>query len=204
MKNTYKQFISNFSKLLFVLVVIFSSSCNLFTSDAERRAADSTEILQVIIGAYQWNADTDATSAIEFPLEVKNDTILGIDKQAFDQDLDSLKKVPVFSTEFFARYKTAAYKIDSCFRNDKEKYSSKDIPPYGPFDGDLFCDCQDGPEDIIGSMQFDSLKIENDHAYIVWTWKGWDNAPYYIKLQKENEHWKISQLQGLDELPYIN
>src|SRR4051812_3948721 len=159
MKNIYKQIIINGIKSLFVLVIIFSSSCNLFTSDAERRAADSTEILKVIISAYQWNADSNAATAIEFPLEMKNDTILGIDKQAFAQDFDSVKKVPVFTTGFFAQYKKAAEKIDSCFRNDKEKYSSKDVPPYGPFDGDLFCDCQDGPEDLVGSMQFDSLKI---------------------------------------------
>ncbi len=170
-------------------------------SDVSSYHSDSLAIVQTIKNAYRWNEDTASAPHIEFPLFSKNDTILGIDQTELEKSITLIKKTDLFSNTFLTQYRLVAHKIDSCFKKDTATYSDG-IPPYGPYDYDLFCDCQDGPDDPIASMQFDSLKISDTSASLVWKWKEWnDKAPYYIKLVKENNHWKIANLLGLDELP---
>ena len=150
---------------------------------------------------YKWHFNIKTT--LLFPLSIKDSIITGIDFNADSENIRVIKSSNFFSYEFIKTYKKLENLLDLSYKKDSARYNAYgEIPPYGPYDFDIFCNCQDSPDTPYVYMFFEDLKINNGTAKINWGWNGGGmkkKADYYVMLKLENSKWKITNLMGFDD-----
>jgi hypothetical protein len=177
------------------LLIFFSFSSLAYTQNTKVTAAtnaksDSAELKALVIKLLKWHF---ADKKIDFELLKKpKDTIYtGIDWQAHTKRVTELEKTNFFTKSFLDNYQKIALHLDKELKQNKTKYIAGELPPYGN-DADEWCNCQDYP-DKFWKLDIVALKIKENFATYKWTWG--DNSFYSIKARKENNIWKIAELE---------
>ena len=132
---------------------------------------------------------------MDFEPLLKNpkDTIYtGIDWQAHKKRVAELEKTNFFTKSFLDNYQQIALHLDKELKQNKTKYIVGELPPFGD-DASEWCDCQDYPGNFWKRLKIIVLKINNNSATIKWTWG--DNFFYSLKASKENNIWKIAEME---------
>jgi hypothetical protein len=104
----------------------------------------------------------------------------------------ALDKTNFFTKCFLDNYQKIALHLDKELKQNKTKYIVGELPPYGN-DANEWCNCQDYPSKIWKLLKIVALKITDNSATFKWTWG--DNYFYSIKAEKENNIWKIAELE---------
>ena len=183
----------------FLFLIVFSSCVQNAENQLDKRVADSIAITQVVTGFYKWSYQQH-NDVGSFKLLDKDSIYIGIDFDSVKKNIERFENNGFFDNEFIAGYKQLADKIDAVYKNEPFRIDDG-IPPYGPFDYDVYFNSQDMPENPVENFFYDSLKIENNKAEIWWGWKDWDDGKprYYVKLRFDNNQWKITNLMGFDQ-----
>ncbi|MDB5274024.1 MAG: hypothetical protein JWO58_2391 [Chitinophagaceae bacterium] len=163
-------------------------------------STDKANIAQLLREVYNWYETKEYNQAY-FDLHEKDSIYTGIDTLALTKKINRWKALNYFAPAFFEEYRSLAQKVDQELK--KDKYMLGDIPPYA--DADLWCNCQDFPNEYWNSLIIKDLVIKDNNASLYWTWssKEYESGfKYHVKLQKENGQWKVSYLEGLDSSKY--
>ena len=200
-------------KNIFVLVAFLSLSitalltnCSSKTQETENKidstAIDSTQILQTIKDMYSWH-ETDTTQLSDFTLAYPNNGFCtGIDREINNNRIAELKKTDFFADDFFNNYERILKKIDTEIKADTAKYQEGDGLENNYLDASPWCNCQDNPDKFWETLKIKDLVINGNVATTKWTWiwNDVDNFSYQVKLKKVNNVWKISNLEGFDNM----
>lgn len=199
----------NLSILPFVLLLSTSSfliNCTNTSNSQDTQAVDSvamdsTQILQNIKAMYAWS-ETDTTQLYDFTLAYPKGFCTGIDQKANDNRMAELKETGFFDEAFFENYKQILTKIDTEIKADTAKYQEGDGLENDYFGANPWCNCQDSPDKYWETMKIKDLVINGNVATAKWTWIWNDTNPfsYEVKLKKANNTWKITNLEGFDNL----
>src|ERR1041385_2298962 len=103
-----------------------------------------------------------------------------------------LEKTDLFAKDFLDNYQNIALHLDKELKQNKTKYFVGDLPPYGD-ETNEWCNCQDYLGNIWKHLKIVDLKINDNSATFKWTWG--DNFFYSVKTRKENNVWKITELE---------
>jgi Protein of unknown function (DUF3828) len=192
---------------LFLSASAFLTNCSPKTQETEAKidstGIDSTQILQTIKAMYTW-VETDTTQLSDFTLAYpKGGFCTGIDRTANDNRMTELKETGFFADEFFDNYNRILKKIDTEIKADTAKYKEGDGLETNYIDASPWCSCQDYPDKYWENMKIKDLVINGDEATAKWFWIWGDEKEefhYAIKLKKVNNTWKISNLEGFENM----
>src|SRR5215471_18026072 len=150
---------------------------------------DSLELKTLVIDLLKWH-EKDKHADFDFK---KNDSVyVGIDWQKHKARMTELEGTNLFTKHFLDNYQKIALHLDKELRENKEKYYVGDLPPYGN-ESNEWCNCQDYLGNIWNVLKIVNLKIKDTTATFKWTWsKGFS---YSVKATKENNVWKIAELE---------
>ena len=154
--------------------------------------SDSTELKSLVVKLLKWH-ESDKKSDFE-PLtgDSKDTVYTGINWQLHKTRMAELEKTNFFAKDFLDNYQNIALHVDKELKENKTKYLVGDLPPYGD-ETNEWCNCQDYPGNIWKHLKIVNLKITDNSATFKWTWG--DNFFYSIKASKENNVWKIAELE---------
>lgn len=159
---------------------------------------DKQQLETLLRKTYEWVETKNSNNDFDVVENKKGDKYIGLNLKAHNKRLEELKKTNFFAQEFLDNYNKIAIKIGDNLKTKKMEYFVGDLPPYGN-DANMWCDCQDSPEQYWKTMKINIIKIENNKASLNWTWTEWkDKAKYNVKAVKENGIWKIAYLEGFD------
>ena len=159
---------------------------------------DKQQLETLMRKAYEW-IETKASQSDFDPIEnEKGDKYIGLDIKAHNKKLAELKKSNFFAQEFIDNYNKIGLKIGNNLQTKKMEWLVGDLPPYGN-DANMWCNCQDNPEEYWKTLRLNNLKIDNNKASFNWMWTAWkEGSNYKVRAVKENGIWKIAYLQGFD------
>ena len=162
------------------------------TSSSTSFKTDSTELKSLVVELLKWH-ETDKKSDFEPLLNSPTDTIYtGINWELHKKRVAELEKTSFFSRDFLDNYQNIASHLDKELKLNKTKYFVGDLPPYGN-EANEWCNCQDYPGNIWKRLQIVNLTINDNAAAFQWTWG--ENFFYSIKARKENNVWKIAEME---------
>lgn len=169
----------------------FAYSQNTKVAATTNVKSDSTNLKALVVKLLKWH-DTDKNSDFEPLLKNPKDSIYkGINWQAHKKRMAELEKTNFFTKNFLENYQKIAIHIDKELKQNKTKYSVGDLPPYDH--ANEWCNCQDYPSNIWKRLKIVALKINDNTATFKWTWG--DKFFYSVKAKKENNIWKINELE---------
>ncbi len=161
------------------------------TSIAKKNQSDSVDLNILVIKLLRWH-NTDKNSDFEPLLKNSTDTVYTeIDWQIHKKRFVDLAKTNFFSKAFLDNYQKIALHLDKELKQNKIKYIVGDLPPYEH--SNEWCNCQDFPSNFWTRLKIVALKIDNNSATFKWTWG--NNFFYSVKAKKENNVWKIAELE---------
>jgi hypothetical protein len=154
--------------------------------------SDTVSLSKLIKRLLQW-AETDTNLDFKVMMDVsEGDVYTGIDWKAHDKRIKQLSETNLFTGFFLKNYQDIAVHLDKELKQNSEKYYVGELPPYGS-NSNVWCNCQDYPEDWEKLILIIDLKINTDSANFKWTW---DKEYYnFVRVQKENSSWRISYLE---------
>lgn len=157
--------------------------------------ADSIILKNLIIKLLNWS-ETDETPDFDVFVNSEEDSIYtGIHWATHKKRLNQLEKTGFFTESFLQNYQNIAEFLDKELKQNSEKYYAGEIPPYSN-DANIWCNCQDYPEDWEKNIIIVHLNMDTNTANFQWSW---DNENYYsVKAEKDNCLWKISYLEHFD------
>ncbi len=168
----------------------FSQNTNITAKTNARN--DSANLKSLVVKLLQWHF-ADTIGDFEPLLKNPKDTVYaGIDWQAQKKRVAELEKTNFFTKGFVDNYQKIALHLDKELKENKTKYIVGELPPYGN-DANEWCNCQDYPDKYWKLLKIVALKIDVNTATFKWTWG--DNEFYSIKARKENNIWKIEELE---------
>ena len=179
---------------LFILCFFlsFAYSQNTKVSATTNGNVDSAELKALVVKLLKWHG-TDKKSDFEPLLKNPTDTIYsGIDWQAHKQRIAELEKTNFFTKDFLDNYQKIALHLDKELKQNKIKYAVGDLAPYGN-EANEWCNCQDYPANIFKRLKIVDLKINDNSAAFKWT--SGVKFFYSVKAKKENDVWKIAELE---------
>ncbi len=189
MKGQIK-FISSLLMLLLFANLAHSQNTNISVSIHTK--ADSADLKALVVKLLKWH-DTDKNLDFELAFQNPKDTVYsGINWTVHKNRVTELEKTNFFSKDFLDNYQKIASHLDKELKQNKTKYIVGELPPYGN-DANEWCNCQDYPSNIWKRLKVVALKINGNSATFRWTWG--DNFFYSVKAKKENNIWKISELE---------
>lgn len=161
-------------------------------------SSDSTELTALIRNVYEWHLTQHKKNGFPFKITgTKKDLIAGIDWDAYENEMQELRKTQYFSDYFFAAYQTIAHSIDSSIQqSDKKWRDANDGMSIWETGADDWCNCQDYPDDYWKLLTLNNFSTEKDEITFYWTWGDETVRQYQMKARKENGNWKISYIQG--------
>lgn len=193
---------------LFLSATAFLTNCSNKTQETENKvdstgigSTDTTQILETIKATYTW-VETDTTQLYDFALAYpKGGFCTGIDRTANDNRMAELKATGFFADEFFDNYNRILKKIDTEIKADTAKYKEGDGLETNYIDASPWCSCQDYPDKYWETMKIKDLVINGDVATAKWFWI-WEKEEfsYAVKLKKVGNTWKISSLEGFENM----
>lgn len=134
-----------------------------------------------------------------------NDSIFIIDLDQHKLNLDKLKSIVFFATEFIENYNQIILTLDKKFRDKELEWLVGDLPPFGQ-NASPWCHCQDTPyENSWDFIEIEIINLDGNQGELIWKWgdvelnesSSW-NTPYKFRVVKENDKWKISYMEGFD------
>ncbi|MDA6069979.1 hypothetical protein NJT12_10160 [Flavobacterium sp. AC] len=160
--------------------------------------SDKQQLESLLRKTYEWIETKSSKMDFDVVENKKGDKYIGLNLKAHTKRLEELKKTNFFAQEFLDNYNKIGLKIGDNLKTNKMEYLVGDLPPYGN-DANMWCDCQDSPDEYWKTMKISIVKIDNNKATLNWTWTEWkDKSKYNVKAIKENGIWKISYLEGFD------
>jgi len=171
------------------------------TATAQKKATpysfqDSIALLQLTKKLYQWNQIDDNDDYFSPLQKDKSDTVyFGLDMKLHQQKLKKLRISGLFSETFISNYNKIAMAIDEKMKDSTLQWKIGELPPFGN-DANLWCNCQDVPDDFLGKLYIMHLKEEKDGIFYNCAWG--DGMVYNLKAVKVNNQWKISKMEGFD------
>jgi hypothetical protein len=160
--------------------------------------SDKQQLETLIRKTYEWIETKTVKNDFDVVENKKGDKYIGLNLKAHNKKLEELKKSNFFTQEFIDNYNKIGLKIGDNLKTKKMEWLVGDLPPYGN-DADMWCNCQDNPEEYWKTMKLNNLKITNNKASFNWIWTAWKESPSYkVKAVKENGIWKIAYLEGFD------
>lgn len=188
-----KRQIKIFARLLILCSLTgFAYSQNTKVTITPNAESDSADLKVLVVKLLKWHG-TDKNQDFEPLLKNPKDTIYtGINWQAHKKRVAELEKTNFFTKTFLDNYQKIALQLDKEFKQNETKYAVGDLPPYGN-DANEWCNCQDYPGNIFKRLKIVGLKINDNSATFKWTWGA--NFFYSVKAKKENNVWKIAELE---------
>ena len=169
----------------------FAHSQNTKVTSTANTQRDSADLRALVIKVLKWH-ETDTTMDFDPILQNPKDTIYtGIDWQAHKKRVAELDKTNFFTRSFLDNYQKIALHLDKELKQNKTKYIVGELQPYGN-DANEWCNCQDYPVNW-KHIKILALKIKDNSATFKWTWG--DNDFYSIKARKEDNIWKIAEME---------
>ena len=167
-----------------------SVSTNL-EQDSIKFKKDSIKLKKLVINLLEWHAKDTGD---DFDVISSHDSIyVGINWQSHKKRMAQLAKTNFFTKNFLDNYQNIALHLDKELKENKEKWLVGDIPPYSD-DANDWCNCQDYPSDNWqNTLKIINLNIKDTIATFKWTWS--KDFSYSVKAVKENEIWKIAELE---------
>jgi len=184
-------------KIIAGLLILFSFSGFAYSQNTKVTAtanakSDSADLKALVVKLLKWH-EKDNNMDFEPLLKNPKDTIYtGIDWQAHKKRVTELEKTNLFTKSFLDNYQQIALHLDKELKQNKTKYIVGELPPFGS-DANEWCDCQDYPSNYLKRLKILALKINNNSATFKWTWG--DDFFYSIKAQKENNIWRIAEME---------
>lgn len=161
-------------------------------------ASDKQQLETLMRKAYEWIETKNEAPDFDVIENHKGDKYIGLNLNAHNKKLNELKKTNFFTQKFLDNYNKIGLKIGDNLKTNKMEWLVGDLPPYGN-DSNMWCNCQDNPEEYWKTMKLTDLKINTNKASFNWIWTAWkDGSKYKVKAAKENGVWKIDYLQGFD------
>ncbi|WP_337964709.1 hypothetical protein [uncultured Flavobacterium sp.] len=183
-----------FSKLIF-LFLVFVSLVSFKSEDVKPShnrntsiyfLSDKQQLETLIRKTYEWIETKTVKNDFDVVENKKGDKYIGLNLKAHNKKLEELKKSNFFTPEFIDNYNKIGLKIGDNLKTKKMEWLVGDLPPYGN-DADMWCNCQDNPEEYWKTMKLNNLKITNNKASFNWIWTAWKESPVYkVKAVKEN------------------
>lgn len=188
-----KRHIKTIARLLILcFFTSFAFTQNTKDTTTTNSKSDSADLKALIVKLLKWH-ETDTQPDFEPLLKNPKDTIYeGIDWQALKIRVADLKKTSLFTKSFLDNYLDIAFILNKELKQNKTKYIVGELPPFGN-DANEWCNCQDYPSNIWKRLKIVGLKINGNSATFKWTWG--DGFFYSVKAKKENNIWKISELE---------
>jgi len=183
-------------KIIARLLILFPFSSFAYSQNTKvtvtaNTKSDSAELKALVVKLLRWH-NTDKKMDFEPLLKNPKDTIYtGIDWQAHKKRVTELDKTNFFTKSFLDNYQKIALHLDKELKQNKTKYIVGELPPFGN-DANEWCNCQDYPSNF-WNINIVALKINDNTATFKWTWG--DNIFYSIKAKKENNMWKIAEME---------
>lgn len=157
---------------------------------------DSIALLQLTKNLYKWNQRDDNDDYFSPLLKEKNDTAyVGFDMKLHKQKLQKIRGSGLFSETFISSYNKIAMTIDAKMKDGTLRWKTGELPPFGN-GANLWCNCQDVPDDFLSKLYIMHLREEKDGIFYNWAWG--EDIVYNLKALKENNQWKISEMEGFD------
>lgn len=163
---------------------------------------DSVALLQLTKSLYQWNQAGNNGDYFSPLLQEENDTVYtGLDMKWHRQKLQEMKGTGLFSETFISNYNKIALAIDAKMRDATLQWNVGELPPFGN-GANLWCNCQDVPDDFVSKLYIMQLRYEQDGIFYNCAWG--DATVYHLKAVKENSQWKISAMEGFDYDSFVS
>lgn len=198
------------SLILLTLTLVLLTSCNSTNNRVNNQSnkdnsntiidKDSVELTTLVRKVYSWHITQHITD-FPYKYEKPGDTIfIGIDWDAYDKYIETLKKTNNFTDDFIIFHKIIASNLDSSIKKADIKWRNINYGiPLWNTGADDWCGCQDYPDNYWDSLTLDSIQIVKDFAKFNWTWdKGPSDYPHQYKItaKKIGDSWKINSLEG--------
>jgi hypothetical protein len=157
---------------------------------------DSIALLQLTKTLYQWTQTDDNDDYFSPLLKEKTDTIyVGLDMKLHQQKMEKIRGSGLFSETFISSYNKIAMTIDAKMKDGTLLWKVGELPPFGN-GANLWCNCQDVPDDFLSKLYIMHMQSEKDGIFYNRAWG--DGIVYNLKAVKENNQWRISEMEGFD------
>lgn len=185
--------------LIFVFLLLSCNPADIKTNavtkeKASTSADDKEQIQNLIRQVYKWH-EAQKPSNNDMITDSKDSIYIGFNLDQLKLDIEELKTIDFFSTEFIDNYYKIFTTLDSKLRNKEIEWLVGDLPPFGD-NVNPWCNCQDNPDNYWQTMTIDQIAFESNVATFTWTWGA--NFQYKAKAIKLNDNWKISYLEGFN------
>lgn len=117
-------------------------------------------------------------------------------------------KSDFFTTEFISNFKKVHLSIDEKLKSKQLEWNTHSLAPFGS-GANEWCSCQDVPFDEPNPwslIEIEKIKLTENTGEFYWKWgnidlnsgSGWNSFRYHFKVEKVNQKWKISYLEGFE------
>lgn len=165
------------------------------TAPGEPVSNDSLAMIALTTEVYTWKKALTDDFDFEPYLEKETDTLYkGLDMDKHNQRLDVLRNSKLFTEKFLENYHRIGLAINKELENRTMVWKVGELPPFGYgknqwFDGEI-------PITFAAKLWVMRLKVENNIAS--YDWGLGDGTSYNIKALKDDEYWKILEMEGFD------
>lgn len=183
-------------KLITTVLILFFYSAfacaqSTNTSAAANSKVDSADLQALVVKLLKWH-QADKKADFEPLLKNPKDSVYaGVDWTAHKKRVGELEKTGFFTKEFMDNYQKIALQLDKELKQNRTKYMVGDLPPYDH--PNEWCNCQDYPSNALKRLKIVALKTDGNAASFKWTWG--NHFFYAVKAKKENNVWKIAELE---------
>lgn len=165
-----------------------------------KTTADEEQLEELVRKVYEWHETNSTQQDFEPIADAEDIAYVGLDMDQHNQRVTELKQTEFFTESFLENYHQLALAIDEGLKTKKLEWLVGELPNFGN-DANPWCNCQDNPESYWKTITIKQVIFENNTASFTWSWG--DDFEYKGKAILENDHWKISYLQGFDAEMYF-
>ena len=175
-------------------------------TQASETSNRNQEILDLIRQVLSWS---DSERNIDFlPVVPDNNYSLyvGFNIEQHKENLEKLKQTNLFSYAFIENYNQIILTLDRKLKNKEfADWLVGEMPPFNFYSGvNPWCLCQDNLD--WESVDVEIITLDKDKGELNWKWgnlkpeydPSWKDFSYRFRVEKEENIWKISYLQGFD------
>lgn len=165
------------------------------------RTNDSLEITELLKNMYKWHAKDELVGDFDTFLAHPDDTIYaGIDQQAHQKRIKTIKESNFFTDAFVKNYDNIAKTIDTELKKGNAKYYVGELPPFGN-ESDPWTHSQDSADDYWKIFSLSKITYTGDTIDCIWSWKDY---AYSFTLKKVNGNLKIDRMEGFDHKAFTS
>ncbi len=167
------------------------------TNDLITSIKDSADVMDLMKKVLAWQDSKDQIGTL--PLKGNDSSVcIGVDYELQKENLKKLQASNYFTTSFILNYKRIIDRFDEIIKKGEvEKFDIGEMAPFSfATDASPWCNCQDnfGWDKIVAK----EIRFDKNSCELKWGWNKWTDYSYRVKLKKENEVWKIDEMEGFD------